>query len=97
MKLMFKVIQLNKDRGPSWRKTPLVGAPGGMEHGENVDFDVCHRHWLLLGISQWAAGKHQFFTFPCTVFAQYLLKTGSRTTMTLHPQFRYQNLHGICT
>lgn len=29
MKLMFKVIQLNKDRGPSWRKTPLVGAPDG--------------------------------------------------------------------
>ena len=55
MKLMFKVIQLNKDRGPSWRKTPLVGAPDGVEHGKNVDFDVCHRHWLLLDISQWTA------------------------------------------
>lgn len=44
MNLTFKVIQLNKNRGLSWRKAPLVAAPGGVEHGKNLDFDICHRH-----------------------------------------------------
>lgn len=95
MKLMFKVIQLNKDRGPSWRKH-LWLVPQMVEHGKNMDFDVCHRHWLLF--------RH--FPVDCAHTTLHLSQCSLSSVSagdllgqpwTLHPQFRYQNLHGICT
>lgn len=71
-----------------WGEKPILEkcssgrGPGGVEHGKNLDLDVCHKHWLFLsgtnhspcGLQKW----HQFFTCPyihtlCQKILQYSL------------------------